>query len=71
MDAWLARKLKQTKMIFGHRVGSIPTNVLQVTRQTSPANRQILHRSHFSEPDFTPTSFCTSRSLAVVVLATL
>ena len=29
MDAWLKRKLSANKMIFGHRVGSIPTNVLQ------------------------------------------
>jgi hypothetical protein len=39
MDSWLARKLKQNKMIFGHRVGSIPTNVLQVVYfEHSPSN---------------------------------
>eukprot|EP00283_Hemiselmis_rufescens_P005610 CAMPEP_0173435672 /NCGR_PEP_ID=MMETSP1357-20121228/15531_1 /TAXON_ID=77926 /ORGANISM="Hemiselmis rufescens, Strain PCC563" /LENGTH=47 /DNA_ID= /DNA_START= /DNA_END= /DNA_ORIENTATION= len=29
MDAWLKRKLKANSMMFGHKVGSIPTNVLQ------------------------------------------
>jgi len=29
MDAWLKHKLKNNAKMFGHSVGSIPTNVLQ------------------------------------------
>ncbi len=32
MDAWLKKKLAENTMIFGHRVGAIPTNVLQANR---------------------------------------
>ena len=33
MDAWLKRKLAQNSMMFGHRVGAIPTNVIDANRR--------------------------------------
>jgi hypothetical protein len=33
MDAWLKRKLSQNSMMFGHRVGAIPTNVIDANRR--------------------------------------
>lgn len=32
MDAWLKNKLAQNNMIFGHRVGSIPTDVIAANK---------------------------------------
>jgi len=32
-SAWLKQKLAENSMIFGHRVGSIPTNVLAANKE--------------------------------------
>jgi hypothetical protein len=33
MDAWLKHKLRENSKMFGHRVGSIPTNVIDANRR--------------------------------------
>ena len=33
MDSWLKKKLAQNSMMFGHRVGAIPTNVIDANRK--------------------------------------
>eukprot|EP00287_Rhodomonas_sp_CCMP768_P017976 CAMPEP_0202814226 /NCGR_PEP_ID=MMETSP1389-20130828/5395_1 /ASSEMBLY_ACC=CAM_ASM_000865 /TAXON_ID=302021 /ORGANISM="Rhodomonas sp., Strain CCMP768" /LENGTH=46 /DNA_ID= /DNA_START= /DNA_END= /DNA_ORIENTATION= len=32
MDAWLKKKLSENNMIFGHRVGAIPTDVIAANK---------------------------------------
>ena len=33
MDAWLKHKLSENSKMFGHRVGAIPTNVIDANRR--------------------------------------
>jgi len=33
MDAWLKHKLAENSKMFGHRVGAIPTNVIDANRR--------------------------------------
>ena len=33
MDSWLKHKLAENSMMFGHRVGAIPTNVIDANRR--------------------------------------